>query len=189
MTFPNSVSHRPAEAGSAYTIALLVMVVLTIFGMTLTLMTQTEVQIAANERMTNRTFYAAESGLHASIARVLASNDCSGYAYNFSDDTMAATDAEVGARVDVSPVIPIKASPCPLCQINQGERYYAANHQLQSMARRMRNVNDGADPGMARKDVETYIDFAPRRDDTVQACLSGAANACGNGRWTGPPCS
>ena len=37
----------------------------------LTLMTQTEVRIGANEREANRTFYASDSGIHVSSARTL----------------------------------------------------------------------------------------------------------------------
>jgi hypothetical protein len=190
MTSRKLRTRRHAEEGSAYTIALLVMVVLTIFGMTLTMMTQTEVQIAANERTTNRTFYAAESGLHASVARVLAENDCAGRAYDFPDDTAtASTEVELGARVDVTPAIPIKASPCPLCQINQGERYSSSLHFMRATARRMADVEDATDPGMARKDVETYLSMLPRRDDVIQSCLASASSSCGDGRWTGPPCT
>jgi Tfp pilus assembly protein PilX len=43
-------SHR-AEAGSAYIIVLLVLVVLTIFGIALSLITQTEMQVGTNEPM------------------------------------------------------------------------------------------------------------------------------------------
>jgi hypothetical protein len=62
---------RRGERGSAFTIALLVLLVLTIAGLALTLMTQTEMRIGANERETNRTFYAADSGINVSTARTL----------------------------------------------------------------------------------------------------------------------
>jgi PilX N-terminal len=62
---------RRGERGSAFIIALLVLLVLTIAGLALTLMTQTEMRIGANERETNRTFYAADSGIHVSTARTL----------------------------------------------------------------------------------------------------------------------
>jgi hypothetical protein len=62
---------RRGERGSAFTIALLVLLVLTIAGLALTLMTQTEMRIGANERETNRTFYAADSGINVATARTL----------------------------------------------------------------------------------------------------------------------
>lgn len=62
---------RRGERGSAFIIALLVLLVLTVAGLALTMMTQTEMRIGANERETNRTFYAADSGIHVSTARTL----------------------------------------------------------------------------------------------------------------------
>jgi len=66
-----SRSRRRRERGSAFIVALLVLVVMTIAGLALTLMTQTEVRIGANEREANRTFYASDSGINVSSARTL----------------------------------------------------------------------------------------------------------------------
>jgi hypothetical protein len=63
--------NRRGEHGSAFTVALLVLLVLTVAGLALTLMTQTEMRIGANERETNRTFYAADSGINVSTGRTL----------------------------------------------------------------------------------------------------------------------
>lgn len=63
--------NRRGEQGSAFVVALLVLLVLTIAGLALTLMTQTEMRIGANERETNRTFYAADSGINVSTGRTL----------------------------------------------------------------------------------------------------------------------
>ena len=54
---------------------MLVLVVLTILGLALSLITQTETQIGNNERVINRVFYAADSGTHAGLAQVLVSRD------------------------------------------------------------------------------------------------------------------
>ena len=56
-------SPRPSETGSAYIVTLLALVVLTILALALAMVTQTEVQVGANEKTINRTFYAADSGL------------------------------------------------------------------------------------------------------------------------------
>ena len=63
--------HRPAERGSAYLVALLVLVLLTIIGLSLSLITQTEMQIGANERLIERSFYVADSGISLATARTL----------------------------------------------------------------------------------------------------------------------
>ena len=57
------------EAGSVYVIALLVLLILTIVGLALSLVTQTERLLGANDRITQRVFYAADSGTAVSTAR------------------------------------------------------------------------------------------------------------------------
>lgn len=186
-------SRRPGQEGSAYVVALLVLVVLTIFGLTLTMMTQTEVQIAANERTGNRTFYAAETGLHAAVARLLTGNECQMRIYEFPDE-LEVPDALIGNRVCAEPIVPTTAAPCSLCQINQGERYLRANHDLAVFAFRAKEPGDpsfDAATAVARRSVCTMLDLSPRRDDVVDQCLQGsgafnvgggsAAGNCANG--------
>jgi Tfp pilus assembly protein PilX len=64
-----------AESGSAYIITLLALVVLTILALALALVTQTEVKVGSNERVVNRTFYAADTGLQIGIAEHFAHSD------------------------------------------------------------------------------------------------------------------
>ena len=59
---------RGQEHGSAYIAALLVLVLLTIFGMSLVLITSTERQIGTNQRTISRMFYNADSGTAVAIA-------------------------------------------------------------------------------------------------------------------------
>ena len=59
------------EAGSAYIVVLLVLVILTIFGIALSLITQTESQVGSNERTLNRVFYAADAGIELAIAQAV----------------------------------------------------------------------------------------------------------------------
>ena len=63
--------RNSSEAGSAYIMVLLALVVLTIMGLSLSFMTQTELQIGANERVTTRVFYAADAAVDAALANVM----------------------------------------------------------------------------------------------------------------------
>jgi hypothetical protein len=67
-------SPRRSEAGSAYIIALLVLVVLSILGLSLALISQTEMQIGANDLTAHRTFYGSEGGFNQALARLLTVN-------------------------------------------------------------------------------------------------------------------
>ena len=74
-------SPRRGERGSAYIIVLLTLVVLTIIGLSLVMVTQTEVQLGANERTINRTFFATDSGIAVSVARHLLEQDDGSFTY------------------------------------------------------------------------------------------------------------
>ena len=116
------IAPRRGEAGSAYLLVLLALVVLTVLALTLAFVTQTELQIGAGERVTNRVFYSAESGISAATARALATADYTAHVYTFSDPGSASA---LGYKetVDVSPVLPILDSPCNLCEINDAGTY------------------------------------------------------------------
>jgi hypothetical protein len=74
----NRHSKGAREKGSAYIIALLVLLVLSLLGLSLTLITQTEVQISSNELTAHRALYGAEAGLEQSLARFLTVNSSIG---------------------------------------------------------------------------------------------------------------
>jgi type IV pilus assembly PilX-like protein len=124
---------RARQGGSAYIIALLVLVVLTALGLTLSLVTQTEMHIGANERVVQRHFYAADSGVASSTARALVINDYSEQIYTIP----GSGPLQLDSKVDVSPYYPILRAPCNLCEINDpgmyGEKqYFKVNHGLTS---------------------------------------------------------
>ena len=60
---PASRASRPSEAGSAYLATLLVLVVLTILGLSLAVITQTEVLIGGSEKQSTRQLFNANSGV------------------------------------------------------------------------------------------------------------------------------
>ena len=74
---PRSHARARSQEGSAYLIALMALFLLTILGITVSLVTQTEILASSQERIIERTFYAAESGLEASIVPSCARTICS----------------------------------------------------------------------------------------------------------------
>src|SRR6185295_1896315 len=69
---------RRGEAGSAYIVTLLALVVLTIMALSLVLVTQTEIQSGTAEKTINRVFYSADTGLGIAAASALTSSSYSG---------------------------------------------------------------------------------------------------------------
>ena len=170
--------HRRAEAGSAYIVALLVLVVLSILGLSLSLISQSELQIGANELTTHRALYGAESGVNLAIARVLTVNSSvanatvqsvepmgftlveSRYGYDAAGDPIQRVPADgethFGERVMVSPFVPIHDGPCDGCQQALGDiSLLNVNHAVVATSERITwNTSNKPD--------QTTIDAASR---------------------------
>jgi len=153
-----------AQEGSAYIVALLVLVVLTLLGLSLAMVTETEMRIGGNERVTTRTFYSADSGIGIAAARVLVNNDHTATTVILRDNpTGGALNA--AQRVELSPFHPILDTPCNLCAINQGQGFLEVNHAVAVTATRVLWSGSG-DPGddaaqQARKTVGVMIEIQP----------------------------
>jgi hypothetical protein len=171
---PAAAAAEPsrAQAGSAYIAALLVLVVLTVIGLALALITQSEMQIGANERVQQRMFYAANSGIAASTARALTNADYSSTTYRLGDVggsfitvPSSASFVRPGFDVQVSPFLPILDAPCHLCEINQigtyNERSFRSiNHAVTVVAIRRQGVTGAT---LAQKTLSSMIEVQPWR--------------------------
>ncbi len=154
---------RERERGSAYLVALLALVVLTIVGLALAFITQTENQLGSNERTLQRIFYAADAGIGFSLARALANGDTAGRVVEIpeADGNPLIQPVEV---VDTSPFLPVLDAPCHLCQINNVGEYGDAGYRkttyvvTSTASRRL-----GDDQIVARKTVSTMVDVQPQR--------------------------
>jgi hypothetical protein len=160
---------RRAEAGSAYIAVLLVLVILTILGLALSFVTQTEMQTGRNERTVNRVFYAADAGIETAIARALVASDHAGRNFFFTDSGQALTPGtlELGTEVSISDFYPIQEGPCNFCEINngggyQGRDFYNITHAVTIQATRFATVNAGTDRKVvAQKMVSAMVDIQP----------------------------
>ncbi len=160
---PPHAAGRRGESGSAYIAALLVLVILTIIGLSLALITQSERQIGANERVGERLFYAANSGIAASTARALTDADYSSATYPLADPGSRLSGMTF--QVETSPFYPILDSPCNLCEINQMGSYSehsfrAINHAITATAVRRRGA---AGTPLGEKTVTSMIEVQPWR--------------------------
>ena len=91
--------------------------VLTLLGLTLSVITQTEMRMGANERVLQRVFYAADSGFGVSVSRALVQGDFSGKTFTLPDPSSPPA-FDFRHSVDVTPLVPVLSAPCNLCQIN-----------------------------------------------------------------------
>ena len=152
-----------AADGSAYLIVLLVLVVLTIIGLSLIAVTQTEMQIGSSERLSNRTFYSADAGVGLATARVLVTNDHRPKTFTLQDSD-SPTSTNLGETVELSPFHPILDAPCNLCTINQGSDFYEINHALTVRATRRGWTGPAPDADsaqLAQRAVTVMIEIQP----------------------------
>ena len=164
----NSINKHSShnEAGSAYVVTLMVLFILTLVGLSLTLITQTEMLVSSTERTVQRTFYAADSGISVAVARALVWNDYQPSQFSVPNKSGGALDINETAfedRIDVTHMVPILAAPCNLCQINQGNEFFEINHALTSTATRSPMPGAAANPNtpLARKSISAMIEIQP----------------------------
>jgi hypothetical protein len=161
------------QEGSAYLVALLGMVVLTLLGLTLSVITQTEMRMGANERVLQRVFYAADSGFGTSISRALVQGDFSGKTFTLPD-TSSPPAFSFRHSVAVSPLVPVLSAPCNLCQINNAgsygaKQYHKVSHAVAVDAQRLGGELDN--PGLvAQKSLSAMLDVQPM-ESTPEAHL------------------
>lgn len=163
-------SHRRGERGSAFVVALLVLLVLTIAGLALTLMTQTEVRIGANEREANRTFFASDSGIQVASSDLFWQHNDK--AINVQLNT---TQQDTGAgspppltfadQIVVTPLYYVNHYLIFGTGINQNQngQYFAVTHVVNSSSLRTGTLT-GSSPytqNMAQKVVSSMILLQP----------------------------
>jgi len=181
------LAASPRQAGSAYIAVLLVLVVLTIFGLVLTLITQTEMQMGSNERTVSRVFYSADSGIEAAIAQVLIAKDFEPKTYLYTDSGLqpfVANKLQFGAQVDVSRIEKVQEAPCNLCEINQsggygGKDYAKTTYLVTSTASRFGTFDvAAAHTPLAQKTVSAMIAVQPFEKTIVDNTCIKAGPGC-----------
>jgi hypothetical protein len=162
---PRNSHHQ--QQGSAYAMALMALLVLTLLSLTLIGFTQTELVLGANQRVKERVFYAAESGIAIASARALVANDRRPTTLLF-DDTPEAPPEVTSPRVtqlhriEISPFYPILDVPCNFCEINNSGTYREASFRKVNHAVTVRASRVGATGEvLAQATLSTMIEFQP----------------------------
>jgi len=160
------------ETGSAYVISLLALILLTIVGLSLTVVTQAELQIGANESQANRVFYAAESGISHSTARALTNADYASATFEV-DEPYGNPLISPRYQVATSAFLPILDSPCNLCEINNvgsysDRAYRKVNHAVAVQGQRVAGANDSP---LAQKAISSMLEAQPWRISPPEALL------------------
>jgi Tfp pilus assembly protein PilX len=165
------------ERGSAFTVALLVLVVLTIGGLILTLITQTEMRIGTNERTTNRSLYATDSGIQVAAARNLWNgttsdpvNKLTFFLNTTTQDTgVTSPSTTFSDQVTVTPLVPLTWMPSAFGQVNQNTpNYLNITYVVNSTSSRV-GVAGTTTQTVATKTLSSMIGIQPAVQQGAQA--------------------
>lgn len=136
------------ERGSAYIVVLLALVVLTIIGLSLVMVSQTEMQLGSNERTISRTFFAADSILGVASARHLLENDDRTLTYIQNVSSLGGQS--LADQVQLTKITYLATAPCDFCPANEnGQKYVNANTAVSGTARRVGWGGGGMPPSSA----------------------------------------
>ncbi len=92
LTTPRPRRATSGQEGSAFILALIVVMLLTILGLSLAVVTETEMQLGGTEKTIERQQFAAESGLWTKIAALALTN-------KWTKDSLAISETPVGEEV------------------------------------------------------------------------------------------
>lgn len=157
---PQPRDDRRSERGSAFLFVLLALLVLTIVGLSLSFVTQTEAQIGGIAKSSTRAFYAAEAGPAIQIS--LYDNAWDKGRVVLDETSIAGiTTAD---QVDMSPTLVLYKGPCNLCSRNEGnEEYEAINFGVTSLGRRLVD-SGGTETELARRVVSGMFFRQPSKE-------------------------
>jgi hypothetical protein len=170
---PSIHETRAAERGSAFLFVLFALLVLSILGLSLAMVTQSEVQIGGMQKQATRVFYGADSGLRIQLANHMVNGDVLARTRALGNALVLQSTPVLGVQiqefVEVSPIYPIFSGTCNLCMLNPDSNYASVNHVVTATGLRV-GIPTPGDPGteQARKTVAQMFALQPW-DPTIAA--------------------
>lgn len=176
------MSARGGEAGSAYLLALLVLLVLSLLGLSLALVGHEEQQLGSNDVQAQRVLYAAETGVQLGLARLLTTGTgvdaptlggAAPLRFTLPEERPASiaagarpsppsTHSGFEERVEVSPFVPVRDSYCDLCPAAEGDvQLHRVEHAVAATATRTSASAGAGAEAMGRKQVFVLVTLEP----------------------------
>jgi hypothetical protein len=156
------------ERGSAYLLVLLLLLVLTVIGLSLAVITQTEVQIGGAERTATRVFYGSDTGpnLQFMLSRFNQSKST-----RFVLDTPVMGGVAGEERVDISDFLPTFTGHCNLCSANFGDTsFWMIDYVTNSQSVRVSDPT-GENIAQASKLIAWMVFVSPEQERTVDESI------------------
>jgi Tfp pilus assembly protein PilX len=179
MDAPRIAEARRRESGSAYIMTLMALVVLTLLGLALAMITQTEVAVGASEKTVSRTFYAADSGMGIAAAEALASGRYQAATVLLNRTSVGG--ANVADRVQISPLAPILTVRCDWCPANDDgvPKFWKVHHAVTATSSRIAWNGSGPPPAdatlLGQKTLSVMFEFQPWPTPPVESIAESEA--------------
>lgn len=126
--------------GSAFLMAMIALAVLTVVGLSLSMVTETESTLGETEKVINEQFFAAESGSTAQIATLLATNGLEGINIVIPSKMQRRTQSPltVGYDVVTSGLAPVDTDEMAYTKVNEGrgDKLFAFYYHMKTLSRR-----------------------------------------------------
>lgn len=168
VTAPAPSTAGSSERGSAYLFVLLALLVLTAIGLSLVVITQTEVQIGGAEKSAARVLFTADSGLRMQFA-LSRFGGTRPREFRLAETALGA--GTLSEPVEVSAFYPTYSGPCALCSVNWGEeRYWAVNYVTNGQGQRFATI-DGSVTPQAIKRLSMMFFIQPERTIKVDESI------------------
>lgn len=167
--------HHNRERGSVFVVALMVLVMLTVVGLSLALVTETEMLIGGNEQVINETFFAAETGMNVAISQLMVANSLDSkclatIAKEEGDATRKLGLRTLGYSVDFTTLYPVAFDVAPYTRANEGrdDKLYAGFFRGEGRAIRGTWAESAARP-VPREQGEVLADLVAADTFSVQS--------------------
>jgi len=161
----NLLEKAPRSRGSALTVVLLVLVLVTAMGISLLLITETELAAGGYERVITRTFYAAESGIGVATAKILVKRECGGFELRVPDSELS-SNLRYGYRINVPKMGVVSRQFGNLSMANQANsseaQFYSVMYVMNSTAERwFSNLSTSQEQQQSGKSILTTVEILP----------------------------
>lgn len=175
-TFHSAPRH---ESGSAYVIALFVILLLTMLGLSLAFVTGTESLIGSTEEYVEQAFSAADAGIGIAAARILVDKECVDESGDPLRDASFIMSTEPGKLTQIETTLlhtqTLSVVPCNLCEVGLEDgrpKYNRTQVLISSIGRRasLRTRGDQASTTHTQRLVSTIIDIQPF-EVTIDNCI------------------
>ena len=170
------------EQGSMFLVALITLSVLTLVGLSLAMVAETEMILGANEWAVTETHFAAEAGINVAMAQLLISNDLSPVDFVIPS-YFGRLDGrnQIGFEIKSSGLLDVERGPLPLTKANYGNcnpeftyGYTSVRSQRTawSQGKDVPDCSDTQKNVLGQKYLMTALYFAPVECTSAEALLA-----------------